>query len=201
MPKVHGKKQKHILHTALTLFAEQGFHAAPMAQLADQAQVGVGSIYRYFKDKHELIEAIYQTVDEALQLAIIKGVDPQLSPRRQFLRLITNLIHFLKDHPHEFKFLEQYYHSPFGIDKKREKLLVEDRTGRQNPFMKLFFAGSGQAAVKPLPGPVLHALAFGPVLFLLRDAMAGLVELDEALIAQVAEGCWDAISQRTPAAP
>jgi len=192
MSSVNNEKRKLILKTALELFAEQGFHDAPMSRLADQAQVGVGSIYRYFKDKSELIEELYQMVDEALQRAIIKGVDQELTARRQFLQLITNLIYFFQDHPHEFKFLEQYYHSPFGIDKKREKLLLENNAGRQSPFAKLFFEGN-RKGIKPLPGQVLHALAFGPVLYLIRDALAGLVDLDDGLILQVSEGCWDAI--------
>ncbi len=189
------EKQKAILKAALELFAEQGFHAAPMAQLATQAHVGVGSIYRYFKDKNELIEALYEEVDEALQIAIIAGADPTLSTRQQFLHLITNLIYFLKDHPHEFKFLEQYYHSPFGIDKKREKLLLDNATGRQSPFIKIFLDSSGKE-IKFLPLQVLHALAFGPILFLIRDTLAGLVEMDDTVIAQVADGCWDAIKNR-----
>ncbi len=196
MSPIKTTKQKAILTAALELFAEQGFHASPMAQLADRAHVGVGSIYRYFKDKNELIETLYEEVDEALQIAIIQGIDPSLSTQQQFLHLIINLTHFLKDHPHEFKFLEQYYHSPYGIDKKREKLLLENTTGRQSPFAKLFFDGSSNE-IKSLPGQVLHALTFGPILFLIRDAMAGLVELNDALIIQVADGCWDAIRNRT----
>ena len=195
MSSIDENKRKAILISALELFSEDGFHNAPMARLADQANVGVGSIYRYFKDKNTLIETLYEEVDEALQMAIIDGVDPTHSTRKQFLHLIINLTCFLKDHPHEFKFLEQYYHSPFGIEKKREKLLLEKISDRQNPFMKLFFEGS-RKEIKPLPVPLLHALAFGPVLFLLRDAMAGLVKLDEAMIIQLADGCWDAIRNR-----
>ena len=189
-------KQKAILKAALELFSEQGFHASPMAQLAERAHVGVGSIYRYFKDKDELIETLYEEVDEALQLAIINGIDPTLSTRQQFLHLIINFTHFLKDHPHEYKFLEQYYHSPYGIDKKREKLLLDSSTDRQSLFAKLFLDDSNNE-VKPLSGQVLHALTFGPILFLLRDSMAGLVELNDKLITQVADGCWDAIRNRT----
>ncbi|MCD6581970.1 MAG: TetR/AcrR family transcriptional regulator [Desulfuromusa sp.] len=196
MPSINKMKQKTILKVALELFSEDGFHNAPMARLADQANVGVGSIYRYFKDKNELIETLYEEVDEALQIAIIEGIDQELPTKQQFLHLIVNFVHYLKDHPHEFKFLEQYYHSPYGIDKKRGKLLLDSTTVQQSPFLKLFFGSSGKE-IKPVPVPVLHALAFGPVLFLLRDAIAGLVELDEALITQVADGCWDAIRTRT----
>lgn len=195
MSSVNENKKQAILKAALELFAEQGFHDAPMAVLATRAKVGVGSIYRYFIDKNGLIDDLYHEVDTALQQAMMQGVDRHLSTRQQFLQFITNLILFLDQHPQEFKFLEQYYHSPFGIDKKREQLLLENRQGGKNHFMELFFKGSN-AEIKGLPIPVLLALAFGPVLFLLRDAIAGLVELNETVIAQVAEGCWDAIKNR-----
>ena len=67
MPTIDGNKRKAILKAALELFSEDGFHNAPMARLADQANVGVGSIYRYFKDKNTLIETLYEEVDNALQ--------------------------------------------------------------------------------------------------------------------------------------
>lgn len=191
-------KQQAILKAALELYAEQGFHDAPMARLAAKARVGVGTVYRYFTDKSGVIEALYHDVDEALQAAITRGMDPALSARQQFLQLVSNMIHFLQGHPQEFKFLEQYYHSPFGIDKKRQMLLLEKRPGRKNHLMELFFKGNNPA-VKALPAPVLLSLAFGPVLFLLRDATAGLVELNEQVTAQVAEGCWDAIKNRPEA--
>lgn len=192
-PEKHDKRN-NILKAALELFSEHGFHDAPMAQLAKQANIAVGSIYRYFKDKDELIHELYKEVDDTLQHALVRAVAPTISTRQQFVHFITNLIHYLKDHPHEFKFLEQYYNSPFGIEKKREKLHMSGPSDRQSTFGH-FFSGTTKDDIKPLSGHVLHALAFGPVTFLLRDANAGLVELDESLVKNLAEGCWDAIKK------
>ncbi|MCK4508063.1 MAG: TetR/AcrR family transcriptional regulator [Desulfuromonadales bacterium] len=187
-------KRNNILRTALELFSEHGFHDAPMAQLAKQADIAVGTIYRYFTDKDELIHELYKEVDDTLQRALVREVDPTISTRQQFVHFVTNLIHYLKDHPHEFKFLEQYYNSPFGIEKKREKLHMSGPSDRKSTFGHFFF-GTTKDDIKPLSGHVLHALAFGPVTFLLRDATAGLVKLDESLVKTLAEGCWDAIKK------
>ncbi len=192
MAPINRTKQKSILVAALDLFSEHGFHDAPMAQLADAAHVGVGTIYRYFKDKNDLIQALYKDVDETLQQAIIKDIDPAHSTQEQFKKLITNLLYFLYDHPSIFKFLEQYYHSPFGLEKKREKLLSDQRSSASSSFAKLLAEGSAKT-IKPQPIPVLHALAFGPILFLLRDVNAGLVEMDESVVKMVTDGCWEAI--------
>lgn len=192
METINSTKQKVILNAALELFSEHGFHDAPMAQLAASAHVGVGTIYRYFNDKDGLIQSLYNDVDATLQQAIIEGVDSTLSTREQFKKIITNLLQYLYAHPSVFKFLEQYYHSPFGLEKKREKLLSEKTSKSSNSFAHLLAEGSAKT-IKPLPIPVLHALAFGPVLFLLRDANAGLIEMNETVIQMVTDGCWDAI--------
>ena len=192
MGQIKTIKQQAILNAALQLFSEHGFHAAPMARLAASAHVGVGTIYRYFQDKDALIQVLYNDVDETLQQAIVAGIDPTLSTQAQFKKLITNLLRYLYAHPSIFKFLEQYYHSPFGLEKRREKLLSEKTSKSSNSFAQLLAEGSGKT-IKSLPIPVLHALAFGPVLFLLRDANASLVAVDETVIQMVTDGCWDAI--------
>jgi len=58
-----------IVATAKQLFAERGFHRTAMADLAEAAQVSVGTIYRSFPGKSEIIRAIieadtHETLDE-----------------------------------------------------------------------------------------------------------------------------------------
>lgn len=47
-----------ILAAARSLFTSHGFHQTSMAELATAAQVSVGQIYRLFKGKEDIIEAI-----------------------------------------------------------------------------------------------------------------------------------------------
>ncbi|KQM97052.1 transcriptional regulator [Sphingobium sp. Leaf26] len=50
--------QARILTAARTLFNSHGFHQTSMAELATAAQVSVGQIYRLFKSKEDIIEAL-----------------------------------------------------------------------------------------------------------------------------------------------
>ena len=54
-----GEKREAIIQAALTLFAEHGFHNAPMSLLAKQAGVSAGTIYLYFADKDDLIHVAH----------------------------------------------------------------------------------------------------------------------------------------------
>lgn len=54
--------KKMVLLTALKLFSNNGFHATTTAQLAKQAGVSEGTIYKYFRSKDEVLTALLQPV-------------------------------------------------------------------------------------------------------------------------------------------
>lgn len=51
-------RRESILDAALTVFAERGFEAARLDDVAAQAGVAKGTLYLYFKDKEALFEAV-----------------------------------------------------------------------------------------------------------------------------------------------
>ncbi|MEL6592174.1 MAG: helix-turn-helix domain-containing protein, partial [Bacteroidota bacterium] len=53
-------KQTAILDTALKLFAQQGFSATPTSQIAKQAGVSEGLIFRHFTNKDGLLNSVLQ---------------------------------------------------------------------------------------------------------------------------------------------
>ena len=61
--KTVGQADK-ILAAAAQLFASHHFHQARMEDIADLAEVGKGTLYRYFKDKEELYMALLSRVTE-----------------------------------------------------------------------------------------------------------------------------------------
>jgi AcrR family transcriptional regulator len=48
-------RQRQILDAALTVFSGKGFGEATMADIAAEAGIGVGTIYNYYRDKHDLL--------------------------------------------------------------------------------------------------------------------------------------------------
>lgn len=53
-------QRERILAAAQQCFIEHGFHAAPMARIAATAGMSPGLIYRYFKNKSAIIQAIVE---------------------------------------------------------------------------------------------------------------------------------------------
>lgn len=66
-----------ILNAARTLFASQGFHQTSIAELANEAKVSVGQIYRLFKGKEDVISAIVKA-DAADRMVELVALHEQL---------------------------------------------------------------------------------------------------------------------------
>ena len=86
---------------ARNLFAANGFHQTAMAELASAAQVSVGQIYRLFKGKEDIIEAIVQADAQERERTIQHLQDRldagDISVEQTFELLMLDVM----DNPHE----------------------------------------------------------------------------------------------------
>ncbi len=53
------EKRRAILHAAVRVFAEKGYHGCRIADVARAAGVAYGLVYHYFKNKDELLESVF----------------------------------------------------------------------------------------------------------------------------------------------
>jgi len=187
-------KRDEIMRAALELIAEHGFHGAPMAMIADKAGVGAGTIYRYFESKDALIAEIFNELERKVVESLRQGYSLDRCLRDRFVHLSTMIIRYFIANAVHFKFIEQYLNSPYGVTLRRERLLGKARD--IDLFRHLLQEGIDRQALKDMPLPLHFALAFGPILSLLRDHILGFVELDDALIQKAVEACWDGVRRQ-----
>jgi AcrR family transcriptional regulator len=186
-------KREEIVRAALALIAVHGFHGAPLAMIADRAGVGIGTIYLYFENKDVLIAEIYKDLEDRLSPLIMEGYTPEKPIRERFLHLGTVLLRYLIDNPLDFRYLEQFHNSPYGVGFRRDNILGQKRN--YNLYRELLEEGVDGQVMKNLPLVILFALAIGPLLTVARDHILGFISLDDSLIARTVEACWDGISK------
>lgn len=183
-------KRCAIVRATLDLVAEQGFHGAPMALVADRAGVAAGTIYRYFESKDVLINEAYHYLEERFFAAMMERYPEGAPVRERFLHIGGVLVRYCIGAPLEFRFLEQFHNSPYGVEHRREKLFNKNN---RDVITELFNEALDLGVVKELPLPVLFGLAFGPLLDICRDHILHFIELDDELVSRCVEACWDAI--------
>lgn len=187
------EKRDEIVRAALELIAEHGFHGAPMAMVAERAGVGAGTIYRYFENKDVLIAELYRDLEERIYPFILEGYAQEKPIRERFLHLGTALLRYFIENPLDFRYLEQFHNSPYGVEVRRDRILGEKEGC--DVFRNLFEDGIALQVIKDFPLVILFALSFGPLLAVARDHILGFVNLDEALIAWTIGACWDGIKR------
>ena len=177
----------------MEIIAEHGFHGAPMAMIAKKAGVGAGTIYRYFESKDVLIKDLFLELEAKITATIMDGYCDEKHMRERFIYLFDKLFRYFLANPLHFRFLEQYYHSPYGVALRRDKLL--DKAREHDAFRELFEQGIRQQVLKDVPIFVLAAMTFSTIVALARDTILGLIQMDDALIMKSIEACWDGIKR------
>jgi len=186
-------KRSDIIQAALDLIVERGFHGTSMAMVAEKADVGAGTIYHYFESKDALIKELYQELEQKVMVTLGEG-DPISKPiKERFIHLWTVLLKYFIAHPLYFRYIEQYHNSPYGVSLRRDRIL--SKTDDRGIFKNLFEEGITQQVIKGLPLSMLFALAFGPLVVLVRDHTLGFAMLDDTLITETVEACWDGIKR------
>jgi AcrR family transcriptional regulator len=80
-PEYRAERRAHIMAAARRCFIRNGFHAASMHDLVEEAGMSSGAVYRYFPSKDAVIEAIaadnLEQVVGVIQQSIDNGAHPQ----------------------------------------------------------------------------------------------------------------------------
>jgi len=113
-------KRDAILSSALKLFTERGYEATPVPLIAEQAKIGVGTIYRYFENKEVLVNELYFFWKSRMHNAVRAGFDAVDSYEARFKALCREMSQFGRKHPMPFAFLEIHIHATY-LDKRNVK--------------------------------------------------------------------------------
>lgn len=80
-PEYRAQRRAHIMAAARRCFIRDGFHAASMHDLVEEAGMSSGAVYRYFPSKDAVIEAIAADNLDQVVAVIQRSIDDGASPQ------------------------------------------------------------------------------------------------------------------------
>jgi AcrR family transcriptional regulator len=182
-------KRDNILNAALLLFVEQSYTGTTVPDIANKANVGTGTIYRYFESKEVLVNDLYQHWVAELEYALTHDFYKiGVSMREQFHHLIQRIIGFANRNIHALLFID---------NNSGRHYLNEHSKNMFNRILsflgELLESGKQQGLITPLPSNALIAIVYGALVYFYRIILdGGLVETSN-LLASLEECCWNAI--------
>jgi AcrR family transcriptional regulator len=97
--KTVSQKDK-MLDAAAQLFGTQRFHEVRMEDIAAQAEVGKGTLYRYFSDKEELYLALLHRASDQWLKRLEEEIEQTEGARARLVTLVAAVLDHFDHQPH-----------------------------------------------------------------------------------------------------
>jgi TetR/AcrR family transcriptional regulator, repressor of fatR-cypB operon len=182
-------RREAILEAALHCFVDRGFYGTAMPEIAKRAGVVAGTIYHYFESKEILVNTLFRSWKMEIAQRVFTKFPHDAGRREQFRVMWHEMIHFARENPKAFAFIELHNHASYLDDESRTV------DGNLKAFAKnVIEQGQKEGLLKTLDATVLMELVFGAFVGMMRAQWEGRAELTDAIIEEAEQACWDAVS-------
>jgi TetR/AcrR family fatty acid metabolism transcriptional regulator len=154
-----GDKRERILDAAEVVFAQHGFFAARVSEIAKEAGVADGTIYLYFKSKDELLISLFESRMERFNQLLAVAIAPAARPTDRLLALIRTYLTLVREQPRVAEVLT--------IELRQSaKFMKEASNPRFGDLLRMLagIVAEGQAAGElgdAIPAPIAARMIFG----------------------------------------
>ncbi len=149
------------------MIVSEGFDGFSMQKLAKAANVSPATIYIYFKNKEDLLNNLYNLVNQTFTNLALEKFNPDSSLEEGLWLQWKNRMRFILEFPTYYKFLEQFKNSPLIHHKD-----VKSTEFREN--MKLFVMNAiCRGEMMRMESEIFWAIAYGPFYALLKFHIHG----------------------------
>jgi len=124
------ERRRQILVAARALLSKQGLGGASIHQIAKRAELGVGTIYFYYRSKEELFAALQQEGLEVLQTRVKAAGDRGKSPADRLKKIALAYFRFSEENKDYFDIINYFLASPEEVFTPELKDLVDRQGGR-----------------------------------------------------------------------
>jgi TetR/AcrR family transcriptional regulator, repressor of fatR-cypB operon len=184
------KKITQIFCATLRLTAECGMAGITMRDIAREAGIATGTLYIYFKDKVQLINALFEDCRKSSAAIYFEGYREDDSFETGFRKIWDNIFGYRTDHFDEAVFLEQCYHSPYIGESQKEMSLH-----LLKPFYRLIERGKKEGAMKDLDTFLLLIFMIGSISEIVKYYKYNNKKINPEMVEDVFGMCWDGLKQ------
>lgn len=187
-----GKRQK-ILQAAARVFARKGFHEAKMEEIAQEADVGKGTVYEYFPSKQSLFFEMLEAGQDFYASTLTRELDGESVLRCKLEKIVLLHLNFIKNHKDLARVMMQEFLQLGG--EIRDAVLVT-RQHKIDLIGEIFQEGIRQGIFRPMDTVLVARMFFGsvhaigaPMVFLEEDPDL------EQLAGELVEVFWKGIEK------
>lgn len=106
------RRKKQLLEAGLDLFSRHGIEVVSLQMVAETADVGIATLYKYYQNKLNLVIAISADMWETVWKEVLQAVDPEDLESRNAYQLVElycdSIIRLYEERPEVLRFSANY---------------------------------------------------------------------------------------------
>lgn len=194
-------KRTNILCAAESLICEFGFYGLSMKKLSEKAGVSTGSLYRYFENKDDIINALHQHIQEEAAKKILENYSEALLLEDKFNLIWMNTFKSVLNAPERLTVMDMINFLP--LTKVTSEKTVNEKSLFENklfePILTLYQQGINTKQFVDWEIPALVTLSFETSVTLAKKITLKRIEYNELMINNVRKASWMIIQRATHA--
>lgn len=128
-------KKDKIFEAALHLFVENGIERTPTAKIAAEAGVANGTLFHHFKNKEDLVNALYLEVKASIAQSMSRGMAGKDEDKDILRHIWDSFLEWSIKNPDLFRFNTLACESPV-ITRKTKQQMIGETFGFLSEFIK-----------------------------------------------------------------
>jgi len=162
-------KKELIRLSATKIIAEEGFYKTKVQDIADDAEIAVGTVYIYFKNKDDILDYIFESQHTKMSEFIGRLEKEEISPLEKIKRILKYHFKEMENHPDLAKVLSQEGTGPL---KNQDSEMKDDSLGVPDIFQKMLEDSKEIGEIRDI-----DAEMFGYVIFFVGRETAYLLQI------------------------
>lgn len=177
-----------LFDNALKIIGAKGLVGLKMSTLAREADMATGTVYLYFRNKANLLDAMYDYYQQKLAVSMAQGINEWATYEAQLRQKWYNYLLFLQQHPLEYYFFSQYRHA-----NGRKGYIYSGRSDGLHSLRELLGKGQQIGILKKTPVELLLAHLCGSIYEILEASQDGRLGILTELTHHTWQMAWDAV--------
>lgn len=154
------QQRQEVLDVALRLFSEKGYHNVSMHAIAKEAEFAIGTLYKFFRNKEDLYQALIRQLSDRFYAAITEVIEsdaPDTEKLRAYVRVKGNLF---RDNVAAIRlYFAETRGAKFNVMAGPERVIGERRRNILRSLASIFERGMNRRRFRRIADPFHLALA------------------------------------------
>lgn len=150
-------KRKDMIAAALRLFADRGIKATTIRDIAHEAGVTEGALYRHFESKEQLAQSLFGECAKSLYEALAASVTGVKGAHKRLCALARAFFQFAQDNPEAYEYVMARHHEKVGG-------LRPDQPLPKDVFVEVIEQGIGAKELRVIDANLGAAIVIGMLL-------------------------------------